>query len=233
MRHLLLSVAVAVLFVLAFACTIFAGYAVWVLRADFELIPEIEKGTWLSPGLAATVLAPTFAALLAISATSMLVRRRRGFASRVRLGVSLTALCFIGDITAFQLVGNHSLFCRNTPVEESVSPDGRWKAVVFWRECTTVRAAWTSGTELSIFPASESFPAGPGNLLSLADDAVPFVMVHWASSSALCVRHHAGTILRQERGIGTVGVEYELLGDSPSLWIPAPDLFMGHGIGRL
>lgn len=105
--------------------------------------------------------------------------------------------------------------CSNLLLNEVMSPDGYWKAVVFERNCGA-----TTGfvTHVSIIQASGDLPGGGGNVFVADTDhdrapagsgGGPEIRVAWSSPSVLHVGHHPLVrIFRAESIFQGIHVEY-------------------------
>lgn len=95
----------------------------------------------------------------------------------VAIGASLYA--FEGRLTA--------AMCDNTVFAESESPDGKWKAVVFGRNCG---ATDSISTQISILPMSVDLPNKGGNICMVS--VFPKVELRWAGNNELVITHRRG-----------------------------------------
>lgn len=119
---------------------------------------------------------------------------------------------------AVGLLAGCSSLCRNTVVSERLSPDGRVKAVVFYRDCG---ATTPFTTEISVVPAGEDAAAGghDGNVFSMTDpqdsdetlsrNGVIEARLDWRSSQQLVIFIPRRAVVgkRVDR-IGRVGITY-------------------------
>jgi len=89
-----------------------------------------------------------------------------------------------------------STFCDNQVVNTVPSPDGKHKAVLFWRDCGAT--AW--GGDVSIIDARDDLPNRAGNILRLGGawvaasrpgnrGSVLRVEVTWESSAAVLIKY--------------------------------------------
>lgn len=96
-------------------------------------------------------------------------------------------------VVAWQMFGS---LCGNEVIAEVPSPDGKYKVVVFQRDCG---ATTGFSTQLSLLPSKRMLDDVPGNIF-VADTnhgaapsgpgGGPSVAVHWLGSDALEVVHH-------------------------------------------
>ena len=77
---------------------------------------------------------------------------------------------------------------HNEVVSETLSPDGKFKAVVFQRKYSDSTIYYT---DVSIIPAKNKLPNDPGNVASTKSKAP--LTVKWESKNRLRVIHDAAT----------------------------------------
>jgi hypothetical protein len=197
MREVGKLASIALLSVLALGCATLAGYLVSILWA----------GRWAYPELVAPICGSVVAATIALGVIAFLYMRHRGIAAVVRLTALLTLGCFTVSAGLFFVVlANCSLSCGNKIVAESPSPNGRWKAVSFSRNCVATAGYCPTVSNVSVFAASEGLPEGEGNVFSI--DAHDGIDLEWKSADVLLVRYYPARVLRQETWVGDVRVEY-------------------------
>jgi len=122
-------------------------------------------------------------------------------------------------LVVFIVVGASVLLdagCGNDVLAEHASPDGRWKAVVFQRDCG---ATTDFSTQVSVIRASRGIRNSPGNVFVTDTDhgiapsgpgGGPEVRVRWESPDLLVIAHHeAARVFRSEEAVGSIRVEYE------------------------
>jgi hypothetical protein len=127
----------------------------------------------------------------------------------IALGVSISALL--------------ESACGNEVLQEAVSPDRKYKALVFQRDCG---ATTGFSTQISVISALANLENAQGNLFSADDNhgaapagkgGGPEVKVEWRSTDELVVLHHASArVFRAERQLGAVKVKYQSLPSSSS-----------------
>lgn len=110
--------------------------------------------------------------------------------------------------------------CGNQTIEEVQSPDKKYKAVVFTRDCG---ATTGYSTQLSIIETSEQLENETGNTFILSDkvgDGLTFdtggarIEVNWTDENSLTVYFDSKTdFTKQETAIDNIKVSYELLTD--------------------
>jgi hypothetical protein len=107
------------------------------------------------------------------------------------------------------LMGCTEVGCDNEAPAEHVSPDGQWKYVSFDRNCG---ATTGSNLQISVLPASKSFPRGAANAF-IADDnhgATRFVaQPEWLSGRKLRIAYsQKARVFKKEAAVGPVEIEY-------------------------
>jgi hypothetical protein len=93
--------------------------------------------------------------------------------SRRRHGRQSRALSLIGGALLLACVdyAESQDACVNEPISSTVSPDARWEAVVFFRNC---RLAYQEVMAVSILPANDSLPEeDDGNVFHYVDTLRP------------------------------------------------------------
>ncbi len=111
--------------------------------------------------------------------------------------------------------------CGNTEISRAPSPDGRYNAIIFERNCG---ATTGFATHVSLIPRGDPLPNAVGNLLSAdLDDGGspagwggPRVTAPWRAAGELVVQHDPlARVFRQASSDNGVTVSYEPL--------PAPE----------
>jgi len=184
----------------ALGCVTFAGYSLSVL----------VDGRWMYAELVAPICGLLIAALLALAVIAFINRRHRGAGAVVRLAALLAVGCFTaaGGIF-FGLIRNCGLSCGNKTEVELRSPDGRWRAVSFSTSCVAIARYCPPVSHVSILAASEELPGGGGNAFTVV--GVGGIVLQWKSDDVLSVGYH-GTVLRQQKRVRDVRVDYLLIG---------------------
>jgi hypothetical protein len=106
--------------------------------------------------------------------------------------------------------------CDNHILSQAISPDGKYRAVVFERDCG---ATTGFSTQVSIMPAGRALGNNAGNAF-IADDnhgtapagrgGGPEINIVWMSPTQLTIRHHSKAyVFKAETQIGTVQIKYE------------------------
>jgi hypothetical protein len=105
--------------------------------------------------------------------------------------------------------------CSNSVLAESLSPNGKLKAVIFSRDCG---ATTDFSTQVSLLKAGDSLPNNGGNLFVADRDhgkapsgqsGGPVVTVSWVSNEQLRVEHHAlARVFKSESLRQNIRVEY-------------------------
>jgi len=115
------------------------------------------------------------------------------------------------------LVGCGDL-CGNEWVAQQVSPDGRFKVVVFQRDCGA-----TTGftTQASLLEAADHVPGGSGNIFIADTDhgaapaaswGGPDLQVEWLANDRVVLAHHPrARVFKALVRYSDVAVEYEVL----------------------
>jgi len=108
--------------------------------------------------------------------------------------------------------------CGNSVVAEFPSPNGRWKAVVFSRDCG---ATTDFSTQVSLLKAGDSLANDGGNLFVADRDhgkapagpsGGPAVAVRWVSDGQLRVEHHSlARVFKAEALRQNVKIEYAVI----------------------
>ena len=102
--------------------------------------------------------------------------------------------------------------CGNETKREAVSPDGRFRAIVFDRNCG---ATVDFSREVSVLPAVAAVPSGEsradtGNVLRMARQ--PEVTIRWVDARTLEVRY-AARARSPSHGAGIAGVAVRFVPD--------------------
>jgi hypothetical protein len=106
--------------------------------------------------------------------------------------------------------------CRNNVLAETASPDGRFRAVVFQRDCG---ATTGFSTQVSVLAQSSNLENKAGNVF-VADTGHgaapsgpgdgPVVYVQWRSPTLLSISHHpAARVFLAEHEVHSVQLQYE------------------------
>jgi hypothetical protein len=105
--------------------------------------------------------------------------------------------------------------CANERLVDRASPDGRWHAVVFQRDCG---ATTGFSTQVSVLPAGYSLRNEGGNAFTADDDhgaagagpgAGPSVSARWIAPDTLEVRFHPRSrVFTREAKVGVVAIRY-------------------------
>src|SRR5579872_1022360 len=121
--------------------------------------------------------------------------------------LQIQALLFIITaiiISCFQ-TGCHSYFCSNEFPAEHPSPDGKWKYVVFDRNCG---ATTSTNFQVSVLPSSASLPNAPANAFTgdYNHGATSYVAkVEWINSGTLLISYSPkARIFRKETHVGPI-----------------------------
>jgi hypothetical protein len=97
--------------------------------------------------------------------------------------------------------------CRNDERYRVRSPDGRYEAIVFERDCGATTA---ESLEISMVQAGSRLGSGPGNILRLVHPAD--LRVEWLAPDRLSVSHAAGAqVGAKETAYKDVIIEYEVM----------------------
>jgi len=95
-----------------------------------------------------------------------------------------TTIFFMFTIAAASLSSCNTLLCNNTIKQEVISPDSRWKAVVFERDC----GATTGGSiQISILDRKTQLSSGVGNIFIVK--YYPKVDVTWEDKNHLLIQY--------------------------------------------
>ena len=94
--------------------------------------------------------------------------------------------------------------CGNDELVETVSPNGKLKAVSFRRSCG---ATTGYSTHVAILPAAKRLPNEPGNTF-VADDEVT-VIARWLDDQQLIISGGATGAIRREASVRRFQIVYE------------------------
>lgn len=95
--------------------------------------------------------------------------------------------------------------CENEASTSIASPSGKYKAVVFNRNCGATTGA---NTQVSIVEAARSLPNGVGNVL-IVDDSIA-LKIQWLGDGMLSIAGaHSPTVFKQESSTLGVAIVYE------------------------
>jgi hypothetical protein len=182
--------------VLALGCATVAAYSLSILW----------DGHWIYGELAAPICGLMVVTVLALGVVALINRRHRGKGAVARLAAFLAVGCFTAaGVLFFGLLMNCSLSCRSKIVAESRSPDGRWKAISFSRNCVAIAGYCPAVSHVSILPATERLPGGDGNVFTVVGEGG--IILQWKSDNVLSVQYY-GPILRQQKHVRGVRVDY-------------------------
>ena len=100
--------------------------------------------------------------------------------------------------------------CENESIRDHVSPDGKWKVVVFERGCG---ATVGSNVQMSVLRASESLNSEAGNTFIIDSNhgasALQYVYVDWKSNKSVSITYPENArVFKQEKRIGEIEVSY-------------------------
>jgi len=80
--------------------------------------------------------------------------------------------------------------CGNEIFEEALAPDGKFKAVVFQRDCG---ATTDFSTQISVIPSDEALPNEAGNIsVARGHPRDTHIEIHWSPPKNLVVRLKVG-----------------------------------------
>jgi hypothetical protein len=129
-------------------------------------------------------------------------------------GAVVSLIAVVGAST-YLFVGS---LCENESLTEAASPDGKFKAIVFQRDCG---ATTGFSTQVSVVESSAAVGQSAGNVFTSDTNhgaapsglgGGPVVKVHWHSPDTLVVSHHtAARVFTAESQVGSVKVHYEQL----------------------
>jgi hypothetical protein len=97
----------------------------------------------------------------------------------ILLGGGLVLLVLCGGLLVWAFPGIDDI-CANEPLQTSLSPDKKLKAVLFRRDCG---ATTTPSTHVSILPATDELPNEAGNVCVQGGE--PLVNVRWVGDRHL------------------------------------------------
>lgn len=120
----------------------------------------------------------------------------------------MRALWYVIILSSF-LTGCRSHICNNEFPTEHPSPDGKWKYVIFDRNCG---ATTTNNLQVSVLPASASLPNESGNAFIADSDhgaTSRVAEVVWVGSYTLQINYSSkARVFRKEAQIGPVQINY-------------------------
>jgi hypothetical protein len=94
--------------------------------------------------------------------------------------------------------------CENSVIRETRSPDSRFKAVIFERDCGTAAG---SSTQASLLPVAEQLPNRKGNLIMVEGLAKPSdVQIIWKGTQNLSLSYR-GNLKIQKAKSEVLGVQ--------------------------
>ena len=126
---------------------------------------------------------------------------------RTILGVVSVVFVILGSLFSFFYFGLSDM-CGNEIFIQENSPDGKYKALVFQRDCG---ATTGFSTQVSVLDANEELENEGGNVFITNNHPNDNrIELHWSNSSSLIIRNTKSTKpLRKEAKIGSVEVRYE------------------------
>jgi hypothetical protein len=100
--------------------------------------------------------------------------------------------------------------CDNENSVEHPSPDGKWKVVVFERDCG---ATVGPNVQMSLLLSSKSLPKEAGNTFVIDGNhgasALQYIYVDWTSDSSVRITYPSrARVFKQEKQVGPVNVSY-------------------------
>jgi len=182
----------------------------WVLTA--YLLSVLSWGDWEYSELIAPSVGSAIAGLLALIGAGYVHRRDRGSGAVVRFTAVATVVNSALAVGFFFVcLSNCTLSCGNKTLSQSLSPNGRLKAVLFSRTCVAAARYCPSVSSVSVLAADDALPAGEGNVVAFVGDVG--VDLQWKSDGLLLVRYPAiARVLRQYRRSGDVQIQYLRVG---------------------
>jgi hypothetical protein len=112
-------------------------------------------------------------------------------------------------ILGCSLIGCHHYVCDNELLSEHSSPDGRWKYVIFRRDCG---ATTRTNFQISVLPISVPLPNEPADAFTGDDNhgATPYIAeVMWIGPKAIQIDYSSkARIFRKEARVGPIEIRY-------------------------
>jgi hypothetical protein len=139
--------------------------------------------------------------------------RRLSQAAQWSVGSSVVIVMAVGTLLMF--LGRGGGMCGNNILSESVSPDGKWKAVVFAVDCgaTTTTKEMNMGPRISILRADEPLSdADSGNVFGARTDGTSkalSVQINWTGARELTINYPGvAAVAKQNTKYKEVTVKY-------------------------
>ena len=141
----------------------------------------------------------------------------------MRIGIIALGFAVLAcGVAAIGLTTVENVGCANEVLSSLSSPDQKFVAIIFTRDCG---ATTTASTQVSVLPFAAKLPNEAGNIFisdtnhgaaPSGQGGGPQVLVRWRSpTQAVVVHHHAARVFQAKSALGTVGVSYEQFASRP------------------
>lgn len=193
----------ALLLGLAIGCATLSGY----------LLSILWLGEWKYRELIALISGTAIAAVLSAAAAAVIHKGRRNWRAVSWLTAMIIAGCGVAATGLFfGVLANCDLSCGTRIEAESMNPTGQWRAVLFSRNCISVARYCHPIANVSIVSEGRTPIENGGNAFRV--DAIGGVELVWKSDQLILIRYPDGArILRQEKTVGAVRIEYLPVGN--------------------
>lgn len=128
---------------------------------------------------------------------------------------TLPAKCGICVGALVSVLAGCGELCGNQTLSQHVSPDGRWKVVVFERDCG---ATTGFSTQASLVRADASLPEEAGNAFTAdaghgnapgGPGGGPELRVQWKSPTRVVLSYHPGArVFQAKRNVNGIEIQY-------------------------
>ncbi|HKX00076.1 MAG TPA: hypothetical protein VJN43_20210 [Bryobacteraceae bacterium] len=187
-----------------------SAIALGAATAAGYVLSVLQEGGWKYTELIAPICGLVMIVALAAGIAGYITGRNRGVRAIVRMAGLLTlGYCAAAAGLYFAALSNCRLSCGNKVLTEARSPDGRWKAVTFSRNCVAVTRYCPPLLNVSVLQVSQKLPEGEGNVFTI-DFAGGVAVLKWKSDNLLVVGYSMAPVLRQKERVGDIHVEYQL-----------------------
>lgn len=188
-----------------------SAIALGAATAAGYVLSVLQEGGWKYTDLIAPICGLAVIVALAAGLAAYISRRNRGVRAIVRMAGLLTlGYCAAAAGLYFAVLSNCRFSCGNKVLAEARSPDGRWKAVTFSKNCVAMLQVCPPLSQISVLPVSRGVPDGEGNVFSgIVDDRA--LEVRWTSPSELRVRYSGRVLLKREQA-DEVRVKFQEIG---------------------
>jgi hypothetical protein len=129
----------------------------------------------------------------------------------VTLRASHTGCLLFALLLSLGLVCGCQPLCGNDVLDETKSPSGKLKAVVFERDCG---AMTRFSYQVSLIPSNENLPSGAGNVFTADDNhgavVAMYIKTRWESDHSLVIEYPKNTRVFSKRNqVAGVSISYQ------------------------